>query len=92
MSRQALIDHLRAHALRTDGPYKLRSGATSDWYLDARQTTFNGEGAGIVAEAVLEVLDPEVEATGGMTMGADPIAVAVALTAHTRGRELNAFS
>ncbi len=92
VSRQALIDHLRAHALRTDGPYKLRSGATSDWYLDARQTTFNGEGAGIVAEAVLEILDSEVEATGGMTMGADPIAVAVALLAHTRGRKLNAFS
>ncbi len=92
VSRQALIDHLRAHALRTDGPYKLRSGATSDWYLDARQTTFNGEGAAIVAEAVLEILDPEVEATGGMTMGADPIAVAVALLAHTRGRDLNAFS
>ncbi len=43
----------------------------------------------LVAEAVLEVLDPGVEAVGGMTMGADPIAVATAT--HSGGR-LNAFS
>lgn len=92
MSRQALVDHLRKHALFTDGPYTLRSGVTSDWYLDARRTTMSGEGAHIVGEAVLEVLEPEVVAVGGMTMGADPIALAVAMVAHTRHRKLNAFS
>ena len=45
VSRDALIVHLKEHALRTDGPFTLRSGATSDWYLDARQTTFDGHGA-----------------------------------------------
>jgi len=87
-----LIDHLRTHSLRTDGPFELRSGAMSDWYLDARQTTFSGEGAALVAEAVLSVLDPAVTAIGGMTMGADPIAVATALAAHSRGRRLGSFS
>jgi orotate phosphoribosyltransferase len=52
----------------------------------------SGAGAQIVGKAVLEVLDPEVQAAGGMTMGADPIAVAVALTAHLEHRKLNAFS
>lgn len=92
MPRDSLIEHLRRHALRTDGPFTLRSGATSDWYLDARQTTFDGEGAWIVAEAVLEVLDPAVEAVGGLTMGADPIAVATSMVAGRRGRHLKAFS
>lgn len=92
MSRKALIDHLRANALYKDGPYILRSGLRSDWYLDARRTTMSGDGARIVGTAVLEVLDPEVEALGGMTMGADPIAVATALVAHDRGRKLDAFS
>ena len=92
MSRQALIDHLRHHALFTDGPYTLRSGQRSDWYLDARQTTFAGKGAPIVGAAVLDVLDPEVRAVGGMTMGADPIALAVAVVASLRGRDINAFS
>ena len=41
---------------------------------------------------VLEVLDPVVGAVGGMTMGADPIAVATALVATEIGREMRAFS
>ncbi len=90
MSRQALLDHLTSHALRTDGPFALRSGQTSPWYLDARQTTFDGRGARLVGEAVLEVIDPGADAVGGMTMGADPIAVATAMAGAGRG--LRAFS
>lgn len=92
MARRALIDHLTANALRTDGPFTLRSGETSDWYIDARHTTFDGRGARLVGEAVLEVLDPRVRAVGGMTMGADPIAIATAITAADKGRDLIAFS
>lgn len=92
VSRDSLIAHLKAHALRTDGPFTLRSGAVSSWYLDARQTTFDGEGAWLVGSAVLEILDPSVEAVGGMTMGADPIAIAVAMAAARQGRSLKAFS
>jgi orotate phosphoribosyltransferase len=92
VARDALIEHLTANALRTDGPFTLRSGGVSEWYLDARQTTFDGRGARLVGAAVFSVLDPEVEAVGGMTMGADPIAVATAMTAAERGRNLKAFS
>ena len=80
-----LIEHLRTHSLRTDGPFTLRSGAVSSWYLDARQTTFSGDGAWLVGNAVLEVVDPSAEAVGGMTMGADPIAVATAMAAASAG-------
>ena len=45
-----------------------------------------------MAEAVLSVLQPEVEAVGGMTMGADPIAVATAMLATREERSLSAFS
>lgn len=92
VARDALVKHLTSNALRTDGPFTLRSGAVSNWYLDARQTTFDGQGARLVGEAVLSVLDREVEAVGGMTMGADPIAVATAMTAAGQGRDLKAFS
>jgi orotate phosphoribosyltransferase len=89
---ESLIEHLRSHALRTDGPFTLRSGVTATWYLDARQTTFSGEGAWLVGEAVLKVIDPDAQAIGGMTMGADPIAVATAMAASQKGRQLSAFS
>lgn len=88
-ARQALITHLRAHALRTDGPFTLASGKVVDWYMDARQTTFSGDGAALVAAAVSEVLDESVQAVGGMTMGADPIAIATAISS---GGRLSAFS
>ena len=92
VSRNALIEHLRKHALRTDGPFTLRSGAVSSWYLDARQTTFSGEGSWLVGSAVLEALDPAAGAVGGMTIGADPIALATAMVAVRSGRDLAAFS
>ena len=92
MASADLITHLKDHALRTDGPFTLRSGAQSSWYLDARQTTFDGAGAAAVGHAVLDVLDPGVVAVGGMTMGADPIAVATAMVATKSGRPMRAFS
>lgn len=88
---EALADHLRRHALRT-GDFTLRSGARSSWYVDARATTFSGEGARLVAAAVLAVLDPGVTALGGPTQGADPVAVATAVIAAGEGRSLKAFS
>ena len=92
MSRDALIDHLKTHALRTDGPFTLRSGAKSSWYLDGRQVTFDGEGAWIVGRAVLDALSGDVTAVGGMTMGADPIAMATVMVSTAGGRPLQAFS
>lgn len=87
-----LIEHLRDHAVRTDGPFTLRSGEVSDWYIDARQTTFDGWGAILVGEVVLAAVDPDVTAVGGMTMGADPIAVATAMSAARARRPLQSFS
>ena len=92
VASQPLIDHLAANALRTDGPFSLTSGGVSDWYVDARQTTFDGIGARHVGEAVLDVLGTGVQAVGGMTMGADPISIATAMIAAERGRDLKAFS
>lgn len=88
-----LIDHLLSHAVRTEGgPFRLRSGEMSSWYIDARQTTFSGDGANLVGPAVLEAIVGECDAVGGMTIGADPIAVATAMTAAAAGRPLQAFS
>ncbi len=88
-NQNELVAHLQANGLYTEGPYRLSSGLESDWYLDGRQTTFDGAGARIVATCVLEVLNEEADAVGGMTMGADPIAVASAVLAD---RPLRAFS
>ncbi len=91
-SREALIEMLRGRSLLTDGPYTLRSGELSQWYLDGRRTTMDGEGATLVGRVVLGVVDPSAGAIGGLTMGADPIAIATAVVAHQAGIALRAFS
>lgn len=86
-----LAEHLLAHAVRR-GEFVLKSGATSTWFIDAKQTTCRPEGMLLVADALLDVLPDDVTAIGGLTMGADAAAFATAAIAATRGRWLRAFS
>jgi orotate phosphoribosyltransferase len=86
-----LVAHLSEHAVRTNG-FTLKSGRTSDWFIDAKQTTCRPEGMLLVADALLSVLPPEVTALGGLTMGADAAAFGTAGVAAARGRLLRSFS
>jgi orotate phosphoribosyltransferase len=88
-AKKELVTHIKANALRTDGPFELSSGGTSSWYLDGRQVTYSGTGGRLVAACIGEMLDPEVTAVGGLTMGADPVAIAAALLSDP---PLRAFS
>ncbi|MPZ52114.1 MAG: orotate phosphoribosyltransferase [Acidimicrobiia bacterium] len=92
MTRDDLANLIRTKAIRTDGPFTLRSGEVSDWYLDARQVTYAGEGANLIGPLLLPFVEEDVVAVGGMTMGADPIALAIAVEATNQGRRLNSFS
>jgi orotate phosphoribosyltransferase len=87
----ALRRHVLEHALRT-GSFTLKSGRTSSWFLDAKQTACRPEGILLVADAALEVIPPDADAIGGLTMGADPVAYGIAAVAATRGRALRSFS
>ena len=61
------------------GTFTLASGATSNYYLDMKPTTFDPEGAALVAEIVFGMLkdDRQVDAIGGLELGAVPIIAAV---------------
>ncbi len=74
------------------GGFTLKSGATSSWFLDTKQTACRPDGILLVADAMLEVIPDEATAIGGLTMGADPVAFGVAAVAATRGRDLRSFS
>jgi orotate phosphoribosyltransferase len=80
-ARQALLTLLAQKSFRL-GEFKLSSGGTSDYYIDCRTTTLDARGAQLVGEVFLEEIHEqgwEAEAIGGLTMGADPIVVAVAV-------------
>ena len=83
-ARAELLDALRRHSLRT-GEFTLASGRRSTWYLDARQVTFRGDCVEIVGRAVSEAVGTTgFDAVGGLTLGADPVALAVALVTGRR--------
>jgi orotate phosphoribosyltransferase len=87
----ALRDHLLKHSVRR-GEFVLKSGKPSTWFIDSKQTACRPDGLLLMADAVLSVIPADVNAIGGLTMGADPVAYGTAGVAATRGRGLKAFS
>ena len=81
-SRQDLL-RLLAHKSFRLGEFKLSSGGTSDYYIDCRTTTLAARGARLTGQVFLEEIRSRAwnppQATGGLTMGADPIVVAVSV-------------
>lgn len=65
------------------GQFKLSSGGTSDYYVDCRTTTLDARGAQLTGKVFLQEIKKQKwkpKAIGGLTMGADPIVTAVAVT------------
>ncbi|MBI2706325.1 MAG: orotate phosphoribosyltransferase [Actinobacteria bacterium] len=91
MSKAHLIDHLRTHSVRT-GDFVLKSGARSSWFIDAKQTACQPDGLLLVADVALPLIPDDVNAIGGLTLGADPVAYGLAAVGATRGRQLRSFS
>lgn len=72
----------------------LASGRKSDFYIDCRQTTLHPEGAYLVGKIFYDMIKKSglrIEAVGGPTMGADPIATAISLISHLEGNPMPAF-
>jgi orotate phosphoribosyltransferase len=77
------------------GDFVLSSGARSTYYIDARRTTMAGVGQLLIGQLGLQLLDGKswaARAVGGLTLGADPVAYAMAHTAALQGRTLDAFT
>ncbi len=89
--RARLLELIRTLAL-SRGHFILASGKESSYYLDGRMVTLSAEGAALVGRLMLAQLAGRgVQAVGGLTMGADPIATAVSLTSFLNGDPIPAF-
>jgi orotate phosphoribosyltransferase len=81
-ARQELLRMLARQSFKL-GEFKLSSGGTSDYYIDCRTTTLDARGAQLTGKVFLEEIQArgwKPQAIGGLTMGADPIVVAVSIT------------
>ncbi|HXO86181.1 MAG TPA: orotate phosphoribosyltransferase [Gemmatimonadales bacterium] len=92
--RDTLKDLLLSRSVRR-GEFVLASGRRSSFYIDARLTTMSGDGLAVIGGLGLDRLAARgwtPRAVGGLTLGADPVAYALALTAKRRGQLLDAFT
>ncbi|HAR42359.1 MAG TPA: orotate phosphoribosyltransferase [Bdellovibrionales bacterium] len=91
--RQQLIALIRKQSYR-EGDFTLASGRKSTFYIDLKATTLHPEGAYLIGELAVELLrqkEIEVDAVGGLTLGADPLATAVSLAGRAHGYFWPAF-
>ena len=73
--------------------FKLVSGQMSSFYVNCKPTSLSPRGMFLIGHIVLEALTAEgLKGVGGLTFGADPIAVATAFASELEKRPLNAFS
>jgi orotate phosphoribosyltransferase len=76
------------------GSFTLASGRQSTLYIDARLTTMSPDGLVLIGSLGLEAIRKlwNVDAVGGLTLGADPISYAIALTSAPTPKPLRAFT
>jgi len=81
------------------GEFTLASGAKSDFYIDARVTTFDPCGACLIGDVgwallkqTVATLNKNVNAIGGLTLGADPIALSIGIAARRENSPLQVFT
>lgn len=92
--RNTLKDLLLSRSVRR-GDFVLASGRRSSFYIDARLTTMSGDGMAVIGGLGLDRFAARgwtPRSVGGLTLGADPIAYALALTAKRRSQNLDAFT
>lgn len=89
--RDQLIEHVKRLAV-IHGQVRLASGKEADYYVDLRRVTLDGAAAPLVGSVMRDlVADWEFDAVGGLTLGADPVAVAMLHDAARTGARLDAF-
>ncbi|MCB2174512.1 MAG: orotate phosphoribosyltransferase [Actinomycetales bacterium] len=90
---RALISELAV----VHGRVTLASGKEADYYVDLRRVTLHHRAAPLIGHLMLDLLEEqgfgpgEIDAVGGLTLGADPVAGALLHAAAARGMDLDAF-
>jgi orotate phosphoribosyltransferase len=90
--RERLKAIIAARSFRLGQLFRLVSGVESNVYFNMKPTMFDAEGAALMAQLAVERLaQAEVDAVGGLEMGAVPIVAAATMQSHLAGRPLQGF-
>lgn len=95
MTDNSLLVALLAERSVRRGLFTLASGKQSKYYVDARLTTMSPEGLSVIGPLALSTLQQsgwEIDAVGGLTLGADPISYAISYASADSAHPLRAFT
>src|SRR6516162_9328927 len=89
--RARLLEVFKARAV-SFGTFTLASGKQSSYYINSKKALFHSEAAALLGEALWErTRDLDIQAIGGLEVGAIPMATAAVLRYHQQGKELEGF-
>jgi orotate phosphoribosyltransferase len=89
--RAELLSLISAKAV-IHGDVLLSSGQRANWYIDLRRVLLDGSAAPLAGRVMLDATaDLAYDAVGGLTLGADPVAISMMHAAGAQGRRLDAF-
>lgn len=75
-----------------EGEFRLSSGAVSDFYLDAKQVTYDPDGIAEVGRLMMELVrEFDIQSVGGLTMGCDAIVAGTVFASGLAGRPIPGF-
>jgi orotate phosphoribosyltransferase len=95
MTGHSALIRLLAERSAKQGQFTLASGKQSNFYIDARLTTMSPEGLSIIGPLGVVAIRKSgwnVDAIGGLTLGADPISYAISYASASSDRPLRAFT
>lgn len=89
---EKLREFIRRRCVRF-GEFQLANAGKSDFYIDGKQLTFDGEGGYLLAQVIFDkIKDLEIQGIGGIVLGSIPIAVAVSIFSLTQGKTISPFA
>jgi len=89
--RDELLKFIKEKAIQK-GDFTLASGKKTNYYIDGKQVTLDPQGLFLASKVIYSMIhSTQADAIGGPTLGADPIAAAVALLSSQSGHPVRAF-
>src|SRR5712692_4556190 len=90
-SRARLLEIFKSRAV-SFGQFTLASGKTSTYYINSKKAIFNAEAVWLLGDVLWDMTkDLNIQAIGGLEVGAIPMATSAALRYHEQGRHLEGF-
>ena len=88
-----LLQVLKTRSFKFDrGGFRLASGGVSDYYIDGKMSQVFSQAAALIGEILYErTKDLEIEAIGGLEVGAVPLTTAAVISYHLHGRTMEGF-